>query len=444
MTTDQRDQLFKAAIAMPSTVEAPNDLGDTIFREVIATRQQRGFLHFGWLGRSPGRSAALLVLAMLVLVAFAAIAVILSQRQQHSLLLAMYHGGPERTGVMVGPGPVGEPSIVWDVARPGPLPFTTMPLVQEGRVFVVDGSGTAAALDATSGATVWAAGLGAPARGTPVIAGGLLIVGTDDGRLVALRLADGGRAWAKAIGTAPISASLVEASGRVFAASEAGSVYAVDPGTGTVTWTGSVGGPVLHGAAVSAGVVFVGDGSGRLTAMDAATGAERWRVELGPGGVGTPAVANGSLFVSRGLLTSRGDLEVLDPNDGTSRWTFDAPSGQLVYAGAVTGSTVFVVSDDGHVYAVDLASHATRWTAATDGALGTLGVWVDGVFYTSSNGHSVYAFDAASGTQRWRIDVAGSPTQPAIVGGRVVLGTNLGRVISIGDGPGATQSTAPS
>lgn len=433
MTAEQRDRLIKLAISTPRTVEAPADLGDAIYHEVAATRQRRGLLRLGRLGWVPGPSPAFLVLALLVLVGIAVIVAGLALRQARPHLLATYHGGPDRTGVMVGPGPAGVPSIQWDVERRGPVPFTTMPLVEDGRVFVADGSGIAAALDAATGATVWQADLGAAARGTPVIVNDVLIVGTDAGELIALHLTDGSQAWRTTIGTAAISASLVEADGRVFVASEDGSIDAVDARTGAVAWTSSVGGPVLHGGALSAGVLYVGTATGRLAAIDAASGLDRWQVELEPGAVGTPAVANGSVYVSRGLLTSHGDLVVLDPRDGHTKWTFDTPSGQLVYAGAVTPSMLYAVSNDGNVYAVDIATHAIRWTAPTNGPLGTLGVFVDGVFYVATNARSVYAFDAATGAQLWKIDVIGSPTQPAVMEGRLFLGTTLGHVIAIGD-----------
>lgn len=445
MTTDPRDLLIKLAISAPRTVEAPADLAEAIHDDVVTTRQQHGLIRLGRLGSVPSPSPALVALALLIiLAAIAVIAVGLSQQRLRPHLLAMYHGGPERTGVMVGPGPAGVPSILWEVQRPGPLAFTTMPLVDDGRVLVADGSGSAAALDSETGVPEWHTDLGAGVRGTPVIVGDLFIVGTDHGDLVALRVADGTRAWTTELGAVAISASLVEAGGRVYAASEDGSMTAVDARSGAVLWTAAVGGPVLHGAALAGGVLYVGDRTGRLSAIEAASGRERWHVELGPGAIATPSVANDSIYVSRGLLTGHGDLVVLDPADGHTRWTFDAPSGQLVYAGAITDSMLYAVSDDGNAYGVDLSTHAVRWTAAANGPLGTLGVLVDGVFYAASNARSVFAFDAATGHQLWKIDVTGSPTEPAVVDGRLLVGTNLGHIIAIGDPAPVPATSGPS
>lgn len=441
MTTEQRDQLYKAAIGVPRTVEAPVDLGDAIFREIVTTPQQRGLLAPGWLGGASRRTATLLLLGLLLVLGLTVTLLVLSHRQPRPLLLSMYHGGPERTGVMAGPGPAGVPSILWDVQRPGPIPFTTMPLVQDGRVLVADGSGKVVALDAGTGTKVWESALDSPARGTPVVVDGLLVLGTDGGQVIALRVADGTRAWTTSLGTAAISASLVEADGRVYAAGEDGTVSAVDARTGVVAWAVPVSGPILHGPALSAGVLYVGDETGRLVAIDVSSRSILWHVALGPGGVATPTVANGSLYVSRGLLTTQGDLLLLDPRDGSNRWTFDTPDHALVYAGAVTDSTLFAVSDNGTVAAVDLATQRARWTNTADGPLGTLGAEVDGVFYASSNAHTVFAFDDASGTRLWKIAVTGSPTQPAVVGGRVFVGTTLGHVVAMGGAP--VGSSAP-
>ena len=222
MTMNDRDALIKLAISAPRTVEAPADLGDVIFRQIQATKQDRGLIRFGLLSRVPRLVPAFVAVALLVLAALVVIAIGLSRPPLPAHLLSEYHGGPDRTGIMVGPGPQGVPVVAWDVPRPGPLPFTTMPLVQDGRVYVVDGTGTVAALDAATGRTLWEQATGSAASGAPALLGDLLILGTDAGHVTALSTADGVLAWNDAIGSAPISASILEADGRIYVGSEDG------------------------------------------------------------------------------------------------------------------------------------------------------------------------------------------------------------------------------
>ncbi|HYK95467.1 MAG TPA: PQQ-binding-like beta-propeller repeat protein [Candidatus Dormibacteraeota bacterium] len=438
MTINDRDALVRLAISVPETAVAPADLADSIAVAIRATKQNRGLLRLGRLGWLPRPNRSFVALALLLLAALVAFAIALSRPRLPAHLLSEYHGGPDRTGIMVGPGPAGVPKIAWDVSRPGALPFTTMPLVQDGRVYVADASGAIAALDAATGTNLWPSrSVGAPVRGTPALADGLFIVGTDAGDVVALSTMDGAQAWDKSLGGAPISASLLLADGRIFAASEDGTLAALDAVSGAIAWKISLGAPVLHGAALSGGVLYVGATGGRFFAIDADTGHQRWNpVELGPGGVGTPAVANGAIYVGSGLLTNTGAIHVLSVGDGTAQWSWETPDQRLVHPGAVTDRILYVVSDDGNVYAVDLATHVPRWTGMTHGALGTLASLVGNALYVSSADRTVYAFDATSGANLWGVPVIGVPTMGAVVDGSVFVGTALGHVYAIRDPAG--------
>jgi len=435
MTMNDRDALIKLAISAPRTVEAPADLGEAIFRQIRVTKQERGLVRLGRLGWVRRLTPALVTVALLVLLALVVIA-IGSRPPQRPHLLSEYHGGPDRTGIMVGPGPRGVPVLAWDVTRPGPLPFTTMPLVQDGRVYVADGSGTVAALDAATGRTLWEYSTGSPARGAPALLRDLLILGTDAGHVIALSIADGAPAWDQAIGSAPISASVLEADGQIYVGNADGTFVALDGRTGARLWAADVGGSVTRGAALADGVVYVGATGGRFSALDATTGRDRWRVELGPGEEGTPVVGPGAVFVGRGLLAPDGphDVVALDRADGTTRWTFPAPSGRQVLPGALANGLLYGVSDDGSIYALDPASGVLQWTVAAAAAqLGTLGAIVGNVLYVTTADRNVQAFDATTGAHLWTVDVVGVPTQAAVVDGSLFLGTSLGHVYALRD-----------
>ena len=103
--------------------------------------------------------------------------------------------------------------------------------------------------------------------------------------------------------------------------------------------------------------------------------------------------------------------------------------------GGLANSLVYAVSDDGNVYALDAATGAQRWTAHTGGSLGTLAGLVGNIAYVSSADQTIRAFNALTGEQQWSITVRGTPTMPAVIDGRVFVGTSLGRVVAIGGSP---------
>ena len=56
-----------------------------------------------------------------------------------------------------------------------------------------------------------------------------------------------------------------------------------------------------------------------------------------------------------------------------------------------------------------------------------------GTLYVAGGDRAVYAVDARTGTQRWRLAVTGQPGAIAVVGERMYIGTDLGKVLAIGE-----------
>lgn len=433
MTSDDRD-LIRMAISPAEGVVAPTDLGDEIYRAILATPQRRAgsrFLPSGWLPVPAGSLAFLVLLALLAGIAVAILA-------RPSLLprpITMYHGDAARTGVMPGPGPLGDPVVQWTAELDGAVPFTVMPVVSDERVFVPADSGTVVALTEADGLTVWTASVGWPIRSSPVLWGDLLIVGSDGGEVTALRVADGEHAWQVTVGGV-VSASLLIVHETLYVGSEEGLLLALDPATGEERWTLELGGPISRGPAFADGILYVGMQGGQFSAVDVTRQAVNWTVELGAGEVGTPAVAGDLIFAGIGIESggSTHDLVALDRATGENVWSFAAPSGLQVHAGAIGERLVYGVSEDANVYALDRATGTLTWTHATEGEIGSLASIVDETLYVASTAGTVRAIDASSGTLRWVRHVVGEPTLPVVVNGRVIVGTTLGKVVAIGGG----------
>lgn len=430
MTTNDRDAMIRLAIAPPSDVIAPADLGDAIYREVLATPQRRGIVQLGRLGWIPAPSPLLLSLGLLALLVVALL--VAGLRPPTPPLLTTYHGGPDRTGVMPGPGPAGVAAIAWDVPRSGAVSFTSMPLPAGGSVFVGDVSGTLAALDQADGSALWEQDVGGAIYGAPVLVDGLVVVGTEAGEVVAFT--DAGReVWRRQLQAGPALASLLVADEVIYAGTEGGRLVALAPADGNVSWSIETGGPVTRGPAFTEGTVYLGTAGGRLSAIDITTRSSRWAIELGSGEVGTPAVAGGRVYAARGIhgteLTQ--DLVALDIRDGKVLWSFASSSGKQVHLGAVAHGRVYATSEDGNLYALDPETGSLLWTAPIGGRLATLATVAGNTIYVASSPGVVVAIDATSRTELWRIEIAGDPTMAAVIDGRAFVGTSLGRVVAI-------------
>jgi len=443
---ERNDAIFRAALTPAASYRLPSGLADGIHDALVTTPQAKASAGWSFGGRgflSPARVAAMipLILALLVLVAF--LVAQSSRPKPGPLGVPMYRGGPERTGVMPGPGPAGDPMLLWQVSEGGPV--AVMPAVVAGTVYVADQSGMVQALDEATGRSRWATPLHGQVNSSPAVAADLVVVGTDAGQVVALDVATGKVAWTFPT-AGPVRASPAVVGDTLYIASNDGNVYALDAATGIKRWATPLGAPVTRGVAVSGGVVYGGATGGRFSALDAATGAIRWsRNDLGAGEIATPMVADGLVFVAGGLLQvgPSDRITALDTADGSVRWSFPAPDGQPLYDGAVAAGAVYISSNDGDVYRLDEQTGAVSpgWPFHTGGGVGFLSGLVDGVLYIPSSDRFIYAIDARTGKERWRFKVQGSPNVPAIVDGRIIVGTDLGKLIAIGGSePGASES----
>ena len=444
MNAFDRDDLIRSALTPSAAVRPPVGLADDIHSALLDTPQRRprwtARLGLRWL---PSASPALMVLLLVALLTLAVVAILaIASRPTPSLPrdVINYHGNAAQTGVMPGPGPEGSPVVGWRHSLDGPLTALIMPLVAEGRVYLVDGRGGLRVLDESSGDQSWTVPGEGPTSGTPVIKNRLLIVGDDDGTVVAYDSATGTTRWHRELGLTT-TASLAATDERVLVGSEDGTVHLLDVGSGAEVGVVATRGPAQRSPAIVDGVVYLAADGGHLTAFEAATGKVLWPSELGPGEVSSPAVADGALFTTVGIRdgTTPYDLVSVNTRDGTIRWRWTAPTINRLFVGAVSGSTVFALSEDGNVYAVDRSTGSGKVFFATQGSLESLATIVGEVLYVSSNDQHVYALDLATGRQLWAFKTEGLPSTPIVIDGRVIVGTDLGKVIAlVGSGPGSS------
>ncbi len=136
----------------------------------------------------------------------------------------------------------------------------------------------------------------------------------------------------------------IVAEGRVFVATHAGNLYALDARTGTPQWRFEAAGPLLHSPAYADGRVVAADTAGGVYALEAATGRLVWarHPEGADGGfAASPLVAEG-----RVLLGARSGLFVcLDLAVGAEHWRAFLPA-PVRQPAALAGDRVVVTAED--------------------------------------------------------------------------------------------------
>jgi outer membrane protein assembly factor BamB len=184
----------------------------------------------------------------------------------------------------------------------------------------------------------------------------------------------------------------------------------------TIKWRTKVPGPVWAGLERDqrTGMLFVGTDAGTLHALDEA-GKQRWQFETRKPIKARPAAIGEAVYVA----SDSGFLYKLDVRSGREAWRarIDAGSPARIpvdqaktrwdrYGSSVVADAerVYVASRDNHLYALDLESGKERWRfASKDMATATPALYADGVLFASFDG-TIYALDADSGKPRWQYD----------------------------------------
>lgn len=435
------DNAIRSALTPPAAIKAPLGLAAAIRREVDVTPQRHRPLLVRLMQPVDRPIRLLAIAAALVLLAVLALLIAGSRRPIVPLAVdeSMFRGGPARLGVVAGPGPKTGATVAWDRPVAGAI-IANMPAIVDGVVYIADGSGAVTALGAARGEQLWAVKLGSPVNTSPAVASGFVIVGDDAGDVVALDVTNGAQRWV-AHTTGSIRSSPAISEGVVYVGSEDGFLYAIDLADGRQRWTVDLGGAITRSPAVDGGLVFVGADGGRFRAVDASTGKVAWGRMLDSGQVATPAVRDGVVLVTSGLGVAGAAhaLYGLDARTGVTLWTWPSPSGQEVYVGGFDKDLAVVISADGNVYALEThpgsAAPTLRWPFKTGGPVGSAVAIAGGVVYVAGGDRTVYALDEQTGTQIWAQPVSGQPGAIGVVGERLYVATDLGRVIAIGGAP---------
>lgn len=186
----------------------------------------------------------------------------------------------------------------------------------------------------------------------------------------------------------------------------------------------------MAGAAVTPGAVLIVGGR-TILALAPDTGEPVWSWQRNPGPAGTPAVEDELVYHASGLGEASA-LVARRIGDGREIWRAFVGS-SMPDGPTLDGDTVYVVTDEGLLLAVDARTGEERWRFEADASIeGSPAVGGDRVLVSAQNQRTgtvtVHAVDEADGTEAWRF------TAPRALPGTAVAATADAAFVGLSDG----------
>jgi outer membrane protein assembly factor BamB len=239
-------------------------------------------------------------------------------------------------------------------------------------VYATNGVGDVAALNASTGELAWKKRPAGPLRGAPTLASGNVYVMTQDNQIYALRASDGAPQWNEA---GPVGASGIfgvaapaAAQSTVIAGYSTGELAAYRYENGRVVWNDMLSRTAMSTSVstltdidadpvIDRGRVFALGQGGRMAAYELTTGQRIWEINVA--GISTPIVVGEWVFV----LTSEAKLLCVQRSNGKIRWMSQLPryrdeedkKGLITWRGPVLANNRLVVAN----------SDGQLWTVST-------------------------------------------------------------------------------
>jgi outer membrane protein assembly factor BamB len=239
----------------------------------------------------------------------------------------------------------------WKVPVPGGVEHG--PVTDGKRAYYVS-RGALSAVSVADGKPLWTT---AGREGTLASAPGLLVLRQADGTVWAIEPGTGSARWKVQSGVAGTLPPVVDGE-RVLVAGDG--IVALEAASGRALW-GAPGAPKVTALPVAAGpIVVVGEADGTVRARDAGTGNPVWSFASG-GEVRAPVVADGEgrLFLG---TTARGIVS-LDAKDGKRRWRWKIGADVLT-GGVVIERNVIVATNEAVLWGLRRGGGSMAWRAA--------------------------------------------------------------------------------
>ena len=260
-------------------------------------------------------------------------------------------------------------------------------------------------------AQLWIAPLDAHIRGPLATDGRRVFVATGDGTLRGLDLLSGASVWR--IENRPGVVSARE--GLLVARGALGTVWGMDPATGSARWKTetAIAGP-LAAAFDGDRVVIAGEG---IALLDAASGKVLWSIPDEPKVGATPVAAGPCLLVPE----EGGTLRCREPGTGRSIWTYET-GGPLSAAPLVDNDGRVLLGTSARMFvAVSLEKGHRQWRWKLGADVRTSPAILDDLVVFASHEAVIYALRRGGGNLAWRATLPSRPLAPPLLLGEGVI-----------------------
>jgi len=297
-------------------------------------------------------------------------------------------------------------------------------------VLVGSQKGELLSLNLDNGAVYWKFSTGGPiGESSPAYSSGVVYIGNLDGWLNALNASDGKKLWAFKT-QSEIKSSPVVVGDRVLIGSYDQNLYCLSARNGSVLWKVRTDGPVHATPGIADGMAFIAGCDEVFRAIRISDGKEMFQVSSGSYTGASPALRGGSAFygtfANEVLMVSLAQRRIV--------WRYEHPQRKFPFysSAAVTTDRVVLGGRDKLVHGITTAGKAV-WTFATRARVESSPAIAGGRVYVGSNDGMFYVLDLANGSKLWEFN-AGGPlsASPAIANGRIVIGSQDGRLYCFG------------
>ena len=299
-----------------------------------------------------------------------------------------------------------------------------------GTVFVGSQKGELTALSLDNGAVYWKYVIDSPiGESSPAYSNGVVYVGDLGGWLHAVNANDGKKIWAFRAGN-EIKSSPVVVGDRVLIGSYDQNLYCVSTRNGSLLWKVKTNGPVHATPAVSNGVAYIAGCDELFRAIRIADGRELFSVSSGAYTGASPALRGNSVFYG----TFDNEVLMVDLSMHRVVWRYQNPQRKFPFysSAAVTNDRIVVGGRDKFVHGLSPDGKAA-WTFGTRARVESSPAIAGGRVFVGSNDGRFYVLNLGTGALLWEFNT-GAPlsASPAIGRGRIVIGSQDGKLYCFG------------
>jgi eukaryotic-like serine/threonine-protein kinase len=340
---------------------------------------------------------------------------------------SQFRGNPSLTGVSQSNVP-GSLKTLWTYEAGDSIESSAA--IVGGTVFIGSQKGELVALSLENGSVYWKFATGNPiGESSPAYSNGVVYIGDLGGWLNAISATDGKKLWAhKANGE--IKSSPIVVGDRVLIGSYDEFLYCLSARTGAVLWKFRTHGPVHSTPSIANGMAFIAGCDEMFRAIRLSDGKEVFNVSSGAYTGASPALRDGS------AVYGTFDNQVLGVNLSQRKiaWVYEHPERKFPYysSAAVTADRIVIGGRDKMVHGLTPSGKGV-WTFATRARVESSPAIAGGRVYVGSNDGRFYVLNITDGAKLWEFD-AGAPlsASPAIANGRIVIGSQDGRLYCFG------------